>query len=154
MARPSPNSFEMGVAPCMDTVAVNYQMTASDEMAAWVLQQFVNAEFAVQSLRSLKSAIVPDALFIVVSNPVELAAQTLCEKLDRKRVVGIGRATGFAAVCKSDCEGPGVSRREVRATVLGERGLGMVPIWSSVELTTRKREMDAALEVLREESEG
>lgn len=96
---------------------------------------------------------VPDALFIVVSNPVELAVETLCEKLDRKRVVGMGAEQDSLRFARAIAKDLGVSRHEVRATVLGEHGLGMVPIWSSVELTTRKREMDAALDALRKESE-
>jgi malate dehydrogenase len=40
----------------------------------------------------------------------------------------------------------------VRVTVLGEHGLGMVPIWSSVELTTPNKEADEALETQRKKS--
>lgn len=107
-----------------------------------------------QEIASECAAHVPDSLFIVVSNPVELAVQTLCEKLDRKRVVGMGAQQDSLRFARAIAKDLGVSRHEVRATVLGEHGLGMVPIWSSVELTTRKREMDAALEALRKESEA
>jgi malate dehydrogenase len=96
---------------------------------------------------------VPDALFIVVSNPVELAVQALCEKLDRKRVVGMGAQQDSLRFARAIAKDLGVSRHQVRATVLGEHGLRMVPIWSSVELTTRQQEMDAALGALRRKSE-
>jgi len=96
---------------------------------------------------------VPESLFIVVSNPVELAVQILCEKLDRKRVVGMGAQQDSLRFARAIAKNLGVSRHQVRATVLGEHGLGMVPIWSSVELTTPQKEADAALEALRKKSE-
>jgi len=99
------------------------------------------------------AAHVPDSLFIVVSNPVELAVQILCEKLDRKRVVGMGAQQDSLRFARAIAKNLGVSRHQVRATVLGEHGLGMVPIWSSVELTTPQKEADAALEMLRKTSE-
>jgi malate dehydrogenase len=106
-----------------------------------------------QEIASECAAHVPDSLFIVVSNPVELAVQTLCEKLDRKRVVGMGAQQDSLRFARAIAKHLGMSRHQVRATVLGEHGLGMVPIWSSVELTTRQKEMDAALDALRKESE-
>lgn len=96
---------------------------------------------------------VPDSLFIVVSNPVELAVEMLCERLDRKRVVGMGAQQDSLRFARAIAKDLGVSRHQVRATVLGEHGLGMVPIWSSVELTTGQKEMDAALDALREKSQ-
>ena len=98
------------------------------------------------------AAHVPDSLFIVVSNPVELAVQTLCEKLDRKRVVGMGAQQDSLRFARAIARDLGMSRHQVRATVLGEHGQSMVPLWSSVELTTRQKEMDRALEDLRKQS--
>lgn len=99
------------------------------------------------------AAHAPDSLFIVVSNPVELAVQMLCERVDRKRVVGMGGQQDSLRFARAIARDLGVSRHEVRASVLGEHGLGMVPIWSSVELTRRKREMFVALDALRKKSE-
>jgi len=79
--------------------------------------------------------------------------QILCEKLDRKRVVGMGAQQDSLRFARAIAKNLGVSRHQVRATVLGEHGLGMVPIWSSVELTTPQKEADAALETLRKTSE-
>jgi malate dehydrogenase len=68
---------------------------------------------------------VPDSLFIVVSNPVELAVRILCEKLDRKRVFGMG--------AQQD------SLRFARA---------MVPLWSSVELMAHRPVLLHSLDLL------
>src|ERR1700744_1935253 len=95
---------------------------------------------------------VPESLFIVVSNPVELAVQILCEKLDRKRVIGMGAQQDSLRFARAIAKDLGMSRHQVRATVLGEHGESMVPLWSSVELTTRQKEMDQALEELRKRS--
>jgi malate dehydrogenase len=95
----------------------------------------------------------PESLFIVVSNPVELAVEVLSGKLDRKRVVGMGAQQDSLRFARAIAKDLGISRHQVRASVLGEHGLAMVPIWSSVELTTRQKEADAALEALRQESE-
>jgi malate dehydrogenase len=99
-------------------------------------------------------ACAPDSLFIVVSNPVELAVQVLCEKLDRKRVVGMGAQQDSLRFARAIAKDLGVSRHQVRASVLGEHGLGMVPVWSTVELTTRQKEANSALAALRKQSEA
>jgi malate dehydrogenase len=77
---------------------------------------------------------VPDSLFIVVSNPVELAVKILCEKLDRKRVFGMGAQQDSLRFARAIAKDLGISRRDVRASVLGEHGQAMVPLWSTVEL--------------------
>ncbi len=83
------------------------------------------------------SARVPDALFIVVSNPVELAVQILSSKLDRKRVLGMGAQQDSLRFARAIAKSLGVSRRDVRASVLGEHGQAMVPLWSTAELLVR-----------------
>ena len=119
-------------------VGISPQCTNRRDMGAMNLDLFY--EIAEQC-----AARVPDSLFIVVSNPVELAVQILCEKLDRKRVVGMGAQQDSLRFARAIAKDLGVSRHQVRATVLGEHGLGMVPIWSSVELTTPpQKEADAA----------
>jgi malate dehydrogenase len=77
---------------------------------------------------------LPRALFIVVSNPVELAVQVLTEVVDRQRVIGMGAqqdSLRFARAVATDLD---VSRHHVRASVFGEHGLHMVPLWQTVEL--------------------
>lgn len=81
----------------------------------------------------------PAALYIVVSNPVELAVQTLSLAVDRKRVLGMGAqqdSLRFARAIASDLE---LSRHDVRASVLGEHGQAMLPLWRSVELAVDDR---------------
>jgi malate dehydrogenase len=88
---------------------------------------------------------LPRALFIVVSNPVELAVQVLTEVVDRQRVVGMGSqqdSLRFARAVASDLE---VSRRDVRASVFGEHGLYMVPLWQTVELLLNSPSHQASL---------
>jgi malate dehydrogenase len=61
------------------------------------------------------AARLPRALFIVVSNPVELAVQVLTEVVDRQRVIGMGSqqdSLRFARAIATDLD---VSRRHVRA---------------------------------------
>jgi malate dehydrogenase len=68
------------------------------------------------------AARLPRALFIVVSNPVELAVQVLTEVVDRQRVIGMGSeqdSLRFARAVATDLD---VSRRHVRASVFGEHG--------------------------------
>jgi malate dehydrogenase len=84
---------------------------------------------------------VPDSLFIVVSNPVELAVHILCEKLDRKRVFGMGAQQDSQRFARAIAMDLGISRRDLRASVLGEHGQAMVPLWSTVELMEHTPEL-------------
>jgi malate dehydrogenase len=127
-------------------VGISPKCTNRRDMGAMNLDLF-------QRIADECAAQVPDSLFIVVSNPVELAAQILCEKLDRKRIVGMGAQQDSLRFARAIAKDLDVSRHQVRATVVGEHGLGMVPIWSSVELATSQKEADAALDALRKKSE-
>jgi malate dehydrogenase len=95
---------------------------------------------------------VPDALFIVVSNPVELAVQILSRKLDRKRVLGMGAQQDSLRFARAIAKDLGISRREVRASVLGEHGQAMVPLWSTVEVLAPSPRLFDALNLLKEQS--
>jgi len=82
----------------------------------------------------MRTAPLSRALFIVVSNPVELAVKILSSAIDRERVIGMGAqqdSLRFARAIAVDLE---ISPHDVRASVLGEHGLGMIPLWRSVEL--------------------
>lgn len=127
-------------------VGISPQCTNRRDMGAMNLDLF--HEIAEQCAMH-----APDSLFIVVSNPVELAVEVLCGKLDRKRVVGMGAQQDSLRFARAIAKDLGISRHQLRASVLGEHGLAMVPLWSSVELPTRQKEADAALEALRLESE-
>jgi malate dehydrogenase len=113
---------------------------------------------------------LPEAFFIVVSNPVELAVKIFSLAGDRKRVIGMGAQQDSLRFARAVAANLGLSRHDVRATVLGEHGEAMVPLWRSVELMTddpraadrlarlRKRSAEAPLEVrvasLRSEVSG
>ena len=74
-------------------------------------------------------------VFIVVSNPVELAVQVLSQKTDRHRVIGMGAQQDSLRFARAVANDVGISRYYVRASVLGEHGLSMLPLWESVELS-------------------
>jgi malate dehydrogenase len=77
---------------------------------------------------------LPQALFVVVSNPVELAVKIFSLAGSRHRVIGMGAQQDSLRFARAIAADLGVSRRDVRASVLGEHGEAMVPLWSSVEL--------------------
>jgi malate dehydrogenase len=95
---------------------------------------------------------VPDALFIVVSNPVELAVHILASKLDRRRVIGMGAQQDSLRFARAIAKDLDISRRDVRASVLGEHGQAMVPLWSAVELLARSPRLLNSLNRLKEQS--
>jgi len=93
-----------------------------------------------------------NALFIVVSNPVELAVKISSFAGDRKRVIGMGAEQDSLRFARAVAADLGVSRHEVRATVLGEHGGAMIPLWRSVELLTDDRRAANRLACLRSRS--
>jgi malate dehydrogenase len=93
-----------------------------------------------------------NALFIVVSNPVELAVKIFSFAGDRKRVIGMGAEQDSLRFARAVAADLGVSRHEVRATVLGEHGGAMIPLWRSVELLTDDRRAANRLACLRSRS--
>jgi malate dehydrogenase len=74
------------------------------------------------------------SLFVVVSNPVELAVKILSFAIDRNRVIGMGAQQDSLRFARAIAADLGMSRHDVRASVLGEHGPGMIPLWRSVEL--------------------
>lgn len=95
---------------------------------------------------------VPNALFIVVSNPVELAVHILSSKLDRKRIMGMGAQQDSLRFARAIAKDLGVTRREVRASVLGEHGQSMVPLWSSAEVVRPSPRLLDSLNALKQAS--
>jgi malate dehydrogenase len=77
-----------------------------------------------------------EAWFIVVSNPVELAVKIFSFAGDRNRVIGMGAQQDSLRFARAIAADLGMSRHNVRATVLGEHGDAMIPLWRSVELMT------------------
>ena len=90
-----------------------------------------------------------DALVIVVSNPIELAVYLLSQVLPRHRVIGMGAQQDSLRFARALADDLGISRHDLRATVVGEHGVGMVPLWSSVDLLLDDPELRARLAALR-----
>jgi malate dehydrogenase len=93
---------------------------------------------------------LPDAAYIIVSNPVELAVRIFAQVIDRKQVIGMGAEQDSLRFARSIARSLGVSRHEIGAGVWGEHGHNMVPIWSSVRLRSRDSGKISALAELKE----
>jgi malate dehydrogenase len=74
------------------------------------------------------------AIIVVVSNPVELAVDILCRRLDRHRVLGMGAQNDSLRFARAIGSDVGLRRDRVHALVLGEHGDAFVPLWSNVRL--------------------
>ena len=92
---------------------------------------------------------LPKALFIVVSNPVELAVEVLAGAVDRHRVLGMGAQQDSLRFARAIANNLGLSRHDVRASVFGEHGDAMAPLWQSVELSGRGAEYEHQLSTLK-----
>ena len=77
---------------------------------------------------------LPQAFFLIISNPVELAVAAFCKHLDRTRVIGMGAQQDSLRFARAIATELGIRRSAVRASVLGEHGPWMLPVWSSVYL--------------------
>ncbi len=89
-----------------------------------------------------------EALF-VVSNPVELAVKIFSLAGDRNRVIGMGAQQDSLRFARAIATDLGVSRHNVRATVLGEHGEAMILFWRTVELMTDDSRATDHLDALR-----
>ncbi|XZE52238.1 lactate/malate dehydrogenase family protein [Planctomycetaceae bacterium SH139] len=80
-----------------------------------------------------KGGLKPDAIVVVVSNPVDiltyLAAQQL--GLPANQVIGLGTQLDTIRFCSLIAQQLGTPPTQTRALILGEHGDSMVPIWSS-----------------------
>lgn len=95
---------------------------------------------------------VPHALFIVVSNPIEIAVRILAGKVGRDRVIGMGAQQDSLRFARAIARDLGISRHDVRASVLGEHGQAMVPLWNSVELLVPAQHVQHSLNRMKEMS--
>ncbi len=95
------------------------------------------------------SALLPQTFFLIVSNPVELAVAVFCQHLDRHRVMGMGAHQDSLRFSRAVAAKLGVHRSSVRASVFGEHGEWMLPMWSSVYLTNADEEQTARLHNLQ-----
>jgi malate dehydrogenase len=105
-----------------------------------------------QHAADLCAQYLPDATYIIVSNPVELAVRIFSEAIGRKQVIGMGAEQDSLRFARSIARNLGVSRHEIGAGVWGEHGRNMVPMWSSVRLRSRDSSKTSALAELREKA--
>ena len=112
---------------------------------------FVNREI-FERIAEECARTVPEALFILVSNPVELAVRIFAERVERARVIGMGAQQDSLRFARAIAKDLGISRHDVRASVLGEHGQAMVPLWTSVELLVPNHDARASLEQLKQRS--
>ncbi|RZU39116.1 lactate/malate family dehydrogenase [Edaphobacter modestus] len=105
-----------------------------------------------EEIAKLCAEVVPSSTFIIVSNPVELAVEIFAEKLGRERVIGMGAEQDSLRFARAIAHDLGLSRHEVFASVLGEHGQAMVPLWSSVKVETNDPTIVNSLAALIERS--
>jgi malate dehydrogenase len=91
----------------------------------------------------------PGAFVVVISNPIELAVKVFCRHFARSRVLGMGAQQDSLRFARAIATHLNLPRAAVRASVLGEHGEGMVPLWSSVCVVDAQEEIAARLEALQ-----
>src|SRR5882762_6843169 len=93
-----------------------------------------NVTLFKQILDSLKSATLKkDAIIFVVSNPVDVLTRLTIDHLkwDPTRVIGLGTQLDTARFRSLIALETGLPPTQIKATILGEHGDSMVPIWST-----------------------
>ena len=90
----------------------------------------------------------PRTFVLVISNPIELAVSVFARYFDRRRVLGMGAQQDSLRFARAIAAHLTLPRASVRASVLGEHGEGMVPLWSSVVVVDAQQDVFARLEAL------
>ena len=87
---------------------------------------------------------------IVLSNPVELGVHIFSQHLEREYVIGMGAFSDSQRFRWEIASQLGLGRQRVHASMAGEHGLGMVPLWSTVRIHGLQRaELEATIARLR-----
>lgn len=73
-------------------------------------------------------------IVIVVSNPVELGVHVFSRHIPREYVLGMGAFSDSQRFRWEIASQLGLGRQRVHASMAGEHGLGMVPLWSTVRI--------------------
>jgi L-lactate dehydrogenase len=95
-----------------------------------------NVSLFKQILDSLKGAgLKKDAIIFVVSNPVDMLTRLAIDflKWDPSKVIGLGTVLDTARFRSLIALETGLPATQIKATILGEHGDSMVPIWSTAE---------------------
>lgn len=96
-----------------------------------------NVKLFLDVLESLKQhGLEDDAILLVVSNPVDILTRLAVERTGRcpDRIIGLGTVLDSARFRSLIAEDLKLPPTQVRATILGEHGDSMVPIWSSAAI--------------------
>lgn len=96
-----------------------------------------NVTLFVQILESMKNAgIRKDAMVLVVSNPVDILTQLAVQRLGLpwQHVIGLGTMLDSSRFSSFIAEELNLAPTQVKATILGEHGDSMIPIWSSASV--------------------
>jgi len=96
-----------------------------------------NVKLFVEILDALRAArLRDDAILLVVSNPVDILTRLAVERTGRcpDRIIGLGTLLDSMRFSAMIAEEARVAPADVRATILGEHGDSMVPIWSSATI--------------------
>lgn len=89
-------------------------------------------------------------MVVVLSNPVELGVQIFSAHLGRENVIGMGAFSDSQRFRWEIASQLGLARQRVHAAMVGEHGLGMVPLWSTVRIHgLRDNELAATIRRLR-----
>ena len=106
-----------------------------------------------QEIASRLALSSPEAVVVIVTNPVELGVAAFCQHFPRAKVVGMGAQQDSLRFARAMASQIGVRRSRLKASALGEHGEAMVPIWSSVFVTDADADLIHALRDLRTRSE-
>jgi malate dehydrogenase len=117
-----------------DIVVLTAGATVSPERPTRQDLAETNAPLFKEVADALASGSSAGASVVVVSNPVELAVDLLCRRLDRRRVLGMGAQNDSSRFARAIAADVGLRRDRVHALVVGEHGEAFVPLWSSVHL--------------------
>ena len=96
-----------------------------------------NTDLFVDILRNVKAAgTKPDAIVLVVSNPVDILTYVAADMLGlpQQQVIGLGTQLDTIRFCSLIADELKAPPTQTKALILGEHGESMVPIWSSAAI--------------------
>lgn len=96
-----------------------------------------NAKLLAEILDKLKETALPDkAILLIVSNPVDVLTRLAVDRTNRSpdRIIGLGTLLDSVRFRSLIAQAVDVAPTQVQATILGEHGDSMVPIWSAAAI--------------------
>jgi len=107
-----------------------------------------NVSLFLSIIEGLKGARIQEqAILLIVSNPVDILTHLAAETsgLPRSQVIGLGTLLDTCRFCSLIAKQIEAAPTQVRASILGEHGNSMVPVWSSAQWNGVSLEQHAAL---------